>query len=419
MKQIYFGTRILLLLCLLVSCSQAQWQYTNGPSAPYISCLFVHGSDLFAGTHGYAGTIGVSLTTDNGVSWTDADNGLVSGSSVSSFVTSGDSLFVATSKGIFLSTNNGSQWTSVTMPNVSGLTISYLAMMDNKMYAAGNAYGRRVFWTTDNGSNWRSVSTGLPDYSTIYGLAVIGTCLFAGSNKGVSLLKNGDTSWTSVNNNLAATKVIAMGVCGTTLFVGNDLAGVFVSADSGAHWAKADSGMHGYTSMQAFAVSGNDIFVATSSQGVYLSTNDGTSWTGVDTAGMGGNPVLTAIALNSTYLFIGTDGSGVYRKPLSQIVTGVEKSKTTLPDQFSLLQNYPNPFNPATTISYQIPTMSHVMLKVYDILGREVATLVDQKQDAGTHTATFDGSRLSSGVYLCRLQAGTAFIKTMKLVLNK
>ncbi|MFZ1081370.1 MAG: PHB depolymerase family esterase [Candidatus Kryptoniota bacterium] len=73
---------------------------------------------------------------------------------------------------------------------------------------------------------------------------------------------------------------------------------------------------------------------------------------------------------------------------------------------FLLEQNYPNPFNPKTVISYQLPVICHVILKVYDVLGREVATVVDGKEDAGTHAVTFAGSRLSSGVYFYNLTAG-------------
>lgn len=70
------------------------------------------------------------------------------------------------------------------------------------------------------------------------------------------------------------------------------------------------------------------------------------------------------------------------------------------------LSNYPNPFNPATEISYSLPERSQVSLVVYDMLGRQVADLVNQSQPAGTHRVSFDASRLSSGIYLYRLQAG-------------
>jgi hypothetical protein len=81
-----------------------------------------------------------------------------------------------------------------------------------------------------------------------------------------------------------------------------------------------------------------------------------------------------------------------------------------------LSQNYPNPFNPFTTIHYQIPSRAHVTLTVFDLLGREVATLVDGMEEPGEKRATFDGSALASGVYFYRLRAGD-FVQTRKLVL--
>jgi hypothetical protein len=75
------------------------------------------------------------------------------------------------------------------------------------------------------------------------------------------------------------------------------------------------------------------------------------------------------------------------------------------PEQFELFQNYPNPFNPTTTISYQLPTDSRVHLKVFDLLGREVATVVDETEAAGYHQKTFDATRLSSGMYVYQIVA--------------
>ncbi|WP_234567720.1 BspA family leucine-rich repeat surface protein [Rhodohalobacter sp. 614A] len=90
----------------------------------------------------------------------------------------------------------------------------------------------------------------------------------------------------------------------------------------------------------------------------------------------------------------------------------------SLPDQFTLQQNYPNPFNPTTVISYQLPVSSEVRLEVYDMLGRNVATLVNEQVAAGRHSVNFDASNLSSGVYLYRLAAGNQ-IMTKKLTVVK
>jgi hypothetical protein len=87
-----------------------------------------------------------------------------------------------------------------------------------------------------------------------------------------------------------------------------------------------------------------------------------------------------------------------------------------VPSRFELAQNFPNPFNPRTTIRYSIPAETHVHLGVYDLLGREVATLVDTRQAPGRYDVGFDGSRLASGMYVYHLTAG-AFSSAKKLVL--
>ena len=89
-----------------------------------------------------------------------------------------------------------------------------------------------------------------------------------------------------------------------------------------------------------------------------------------------------------------------------------------VPVEFSLHQNYPNPFNPSTTINYQIPTAGIVSLKVYDVLGREVANLVNEEKPAGTYNITFNAGNFASGVYFYQLKAGN-FVSTKKLVLMK
>lgn len=108
------------------------------------------------------------------------------------------------------------------------------------------------------------------------------------------------------------------------------------------------------------------------------------------------------------------------RAYVSDFTTSVEKVIELLPSTFSLNQNYPNPFNPATVISYQLPFSGHVSLKVFDLLGREVAALVDEFQPAGNHNSQFSiqNSQLSSGIYFYTIRAGN-FVETKKMVLMK
>jgi hypothetical protein len=122
-------------------------------------------------------------------------------------------------------------------------------------------------------------------------------------------------------------------------------------------------------------------------------------------------------------------GNSYDYKVQSVSTNGVTKDLSTIsvtvdvPKTYALYQNYPNPFNPSTIINYQLPMNSQVTLKVYDVLGREVATLVDGQQNAGVYKADFDGSKFASGVYFYRILAqgndGQKFVSIKKLVLMK
>jgi len=117
--------------------------------------------------------------------------------------------------------------------------------------------------------------------------------------------------------------------------------------------------------------------------------------------------------------------SGIYNYRLNQLdfdgtqeVVGEINVYLTLPEQFILEQNYPNPFNPSTTIQFRIPNSSFVNLKVYDILGNEVATLVNEEKSTGSYEVNFNSKGLSSGIYFYTISAGN-FIETKKMVLMR
>ena len=102
----------------------------------------------------------------------------------------------------------------------------------------------------------------------------------------------------------------------------------------------------------------------------------------------------------------------------ADIVTGIEITNSSTPLTFKLSQNYPNPFNPSTVIDYSVPKESFVTIKVFDITGKEVKTLVNEQKPAGSYNIEFNAGRLASGIYLYRMQAGN-FVQTKKLVLLK
>ena len=116
----------------------------------------------------------------------------------------------------------------------------------------------------------------------------------------------------------------------------------------------------------------------------------------------------------------GQTGYDIWANVLSwDLTVGVENhTPQEVPSGYFLFQNFPNPFNPVTTIRYQIPKEGIVSLKIYDVLGRELKTLVNEYEEAGSYKLNFDGSEFSSGIYFYRLCSGN-FIKTMKMILVK
>jgi len=113
----------------------------------------------------------------------------------------------------------------------------------------------------------------------------------------------------------------------------------------------------------------------------------------------------------------GTSEFSDYAYFITEVLVGVEDKKE-IPYKFALYQNYPNPFNPTTNIEYSVPRISNVSLKIYDALGREIKTLVDDVKSPGKYVVTFDAQSLSSGIYFCHLEAGS-FNETKRLMLIK
>ncbi len=128
-------------------------------------------------------------------------------------------------------------------------------------------------------------------------------------------------------------------------------------------------------------------------------------------------PALTSS--DTVYVHVQSDNSFWSQWTASPgVVTGIEGDKAEIPKAFRLYQAYPNPFNPTTTIMYDLPKKSHVTLAIYDVLGREVRSLVGEDKPPGTYRLVFDATALPSGVYFYRLTAGT-FSQTERFVLIK
>jgi hypothetical protein len=153
---------------------------------------------------------------------------------------------------------------------------------------------------------------------------------------------------------------------------------------------------------------------------VFVSTDAGMTWSsfndGLFEAVVVGDLVISP---SNRSIRLASHSNGVFtRKLLSASPTGVEEHQTT-PEQFALYQNFPNPFNPVTRIPYSLSRREHVTLKVYDIAGREISTLIDRNEEPGLHLAEFDAPHLSSGVYFYSLQVAGRLVDTRKALLMR
>ncbi|MBZ0179606.1 MAG: T9SS type A sorting domain-containing protein [Melioribacteraceae bacterium] len=158
----------------------------------------------------------------------------------------------------------------------------------------------------------------------------------------------------------------------------------------------------------------NFLYAGTENNGVFLSTNLGVTWNEFNNGLTDFS--ITKLELSDSapnLIYAGTKHSGVWT--VDHFV-GIENEFNQSLSEFKLSQNYPNPFNPSTIISYQIPANCYVNLKVFDLLGREIVTLVKGYQRSGSYEIVFNASLLSSGVYIYRLEAGK-FSEEKKLVL--
>lgn|GEM_PF-1952808 len=383
------------------------WNEINtGLSNTLVRSLILSGTNLFAGTAGGS----IFLSTNNGASWTPANTGLTN-MTVRALVASGNNLLAGTwDRGIFLSTNNGTSWTRV----VTGLTsqdVRALTMLGTNLFA-GTAGG--VFLSTNNGASWSAVNVGMTNLS-VTAFAVIGSNIFAGTEDGVFYSTNNGSSWTAVNTGLTNRHVRAFAVSGSNLWAGT-YSGVFLSSNNGTTWFAVNAGLTS-TFVRALAAGGSNLFAGTFDGGVFLSTNNGSLWSNVNT---GLRPTrIHSLAISGENLFAGTYREGVWCRPLAGIVTYVEeRSGAEPPRDFSLFQNFPNPFNPTTTIRFELPERAFVSLKIYDILGREVETLIHRELGTGRYDVIWNARSHPSGVYCYTLNAGDR-VETRRLVLLK
>ncbi|MFZ1321037.1 MAG: YCF48-related protein [Ignavibacteria bacterium] len=323
-----------------------------------------------------------------------------------------------------LTTINGGQNWNVSMFPDSNVFLNTVFFRDSlNGYLAGS--GGKLYYTSDGGADWllapidSGIDFGFPVnkisfYDENYGLAVGGAIDIAGV---VWKSTNGGRSWRTIvvgpepiNDFLFLDKNNAVGVGGDFEYGSSQIN----SSDMGSNWL--------YEEFQVFGIA-NTIAYRTPEEGwislgivdsFLVTTNGGQNW---NLTGTPQQSNIYDITFSSNRNGWAVGNNGVILKYNSSLVS-VNNLNSVNPESFILQQNYPNPFNPKTVINYELRVTSNAKLRVFDVLGNEVAELVNEKQNAGSYSVEFDGSGFASGIYFYKLTAGE-FSETKRMILLK
>jgi photosystem II stability/assembly factor-like uncharacterized protein len=370
-------------------------------------------------------------------------------------------MYASTLGGMYRSTDGGSAWeqrnTGIQDNDLFALTMDQ--KNTNILYAG--SYGGMVYKTTDAGLSWAEKSLGLPGLGKYYiwdlkmhptNTSWIWTNYYGGTNYQST---DGGEFWSPLTiNSQPVRELITGSKTGDILYstVGSPMV-LMKSTDSGNSWTYRDTVNIIYLAVDpnnsnviyadsiSYSVKSTDggltwkkitpvpgrnyfvnpgnssfVYISSGTYGVGRSTDAGSTFYSYNN----GLPYLNTFSVCSSEshpnrLFVTTYGGGIYAA--DQFVSDVADLKTNI-RSFSLAQNYPNPFNPSTQIVYQIPKTSLVSLKVYNILGKEVVTLVNDLKSSGQYRVNFNAGSLPSGIYFYTLKAGS-FSETKKLILLK
>ncbi|MFA5012802.1 MAG: T9SS type A sorting domain-containing protein [Ignavibacteria bacterium] len=380
--------------------------------------------------------------------WVLCNNGIPNPTYIRAFALFGGEMYMADGDTLYKTSNNGNLWTKTSLNKA----VHSLAVSNTNIFA-GTWADQGVWVSSNNGTNWTQTALNTGYVSSLF---VVGSNIYAGTGSGLYISSNNGISWTQTFQS----SVHLFATIGETLLGQYGSGGLYTSTNQGYNWSLLGLGGK---SIQSFSMSGNTMYAGTNFNGLWISTNSGTtwiqspffgtnstiysvitsgnqviatldnpanvfysndqgqSWTSIN-EGIGTHLIVILYSANG-YVFAGTGGYGTWRRQMSQFIS-IHNISTDIPSGYSLSQNYPNPFNPSTKIRFDIQKSevgsqnSVVTLKIYDAMGREVQTLINERLQPGTYETTFDGSNYSSGVYFYKLQTKN-FAETKRMLLLK
>ncbi len=414
------------------------WQYVTTPVNTNIQELVFTDTSNGWGVHNSNGAL---RTTDGGYNWISisfADTTFTTGYNGMYFINSSTGWAVGGSVQIRKTTNGGINWFKQNSAPVAGVLNSIYFFDANTGIAIGRktaSFNSFIERTTNGGTNWTEIIATTASNNELHD-----QFWFDANNGWISgrdvLLKttNGGLNWTNLYANVPPTSNGANALLSIyfanqqTGWIGGsniDSKNIYKTTNAGANWVFQNNPVAAYTYTQindvksltadsCWAIHGTPV-----SGAIMFTTNGGTNWVIEE----GSNYWFDCIAVYQRIKAWCGSSSGRVWYTYLQPPVGINGNTGRIPDSYILHQNYPNPFNPATKIKFSIPPSKGTRgmmtrLIVYDMLGREIKTLIDKELKAGEYEINFDASNYSSGIYFYTLSSGD-FYETKKMILIK
>ncbi|CAN5419618.1 hypothetical protein BH10BAC5_BH10BAC5_19230 [soil metagenome] len=404
-----------LLVSMTVNLYSQSWVQQNSGTSKHLRDVYFINQNT-----GYivgGSNIGIVLkTTNGGNNWNQINIGsdLVSYSVLFLNAQTG---FIAHNT-ISKTTDSGSNW-EVTSGNSSCHDIFFLN--NNEGYACGSA--GIILKSTNGGDNWITLGSGVNhELNSIYfinSLTGYSAGYFANEptiTYRILRTTNGGNFWTTLSqgSSLSTTQKMITFSDSTTGYM-IDANSIYRSSNSGNNWSVIFT-LQPYTSLYAIHFPSPRFGYVVGDHGVILKTTDyGLNWSSM---GSGVTNILYSVFFTDTLTGYAVGESGIIIKTTNGGVTFTHPISTETPNHFSLSQNYPNPFNPKTKLKFELPSGSFARLIVFDVLGRELETLVNENLNAGKYEINWNPEKQAGGIYYYRLNAGN-FSETKKMLLIK
>lgn len=335
---------------------------------------------------------------------------------------------------ILKSIDNGLTWSLKTSGTTEHLNEVIIV---SGMFTAACGNNGTILYSYDLGETWTAVISGTtenlkdiyfiegtdPEVSReLYYAALTG--ISAGSNGKIFKTTGISGNWSDISTTLSVNLSSICYLSGETFFAAGEGGYIVKTSDMGLTYETVTSGTAENINEMRFL--DGTTAVASCDNGVILnSTDGGATWT-VITTPTTSDLFSVSFSSSSFGISVGENGTEIYSTDAG--LTWISKDTVPPPsadvknNEVKLMQNFPNPFNPSTVISYQIPFDAMVTVKIYDMLGREVRTLVNSNQVPGTYSVSFNASSLASGIYFYVLRASSGsneMTRTMKMILTK